>query len=175
VEREFDFFTAMDELTPPHRTGAEMIGDIAFNSSTLYRYATLAVHELYEQLARDADATAKAAAEFVRAFVFSMPDGRKNSFANYTIPDAVYAAIRHDRPVNLVGAFENPVQEENGYVTASMKRFRKYAQDVYARFASKPKKAYVIARDDAFEALGDASDSNALPESIAADIVEALR
>ncbi|MDR2356385.1 MAG: type I-E CRISPR-associated protein Cas7/Cse4/CasC, partial [Clostridiales Family XIII bacterium] len=40
VEREFDFFTAMDELTPPHRTGAEMIGDIAFNSSTLYRYAT---------------------------------------------------------------------------------------------------------------------------------------
>jgi CRISPR system Cascade subunit CasC len=174
VEKEFDFFTAMDDRAAANKTGAEMIGDIAFNSSTLYRYATLAVHELYEQLAQNADATAKATAEFIRAFVFSMPDGKRNSFANYTTPDAVYAAIRDDRPVNLVGAFENPVQEENGYVSVSMKRFREYAQNVYAHFVAKPKKAYTIAWDSAFEALGDASDSNALPERIAADVKAAL-
>jgi CRISPR system Cascade subunit CasC len=175
VETEFDYFTAMDDRAPASKTGAEMIGNVEFNSSTLYRYATLAVHELYGQLARDADATARAAAEFVRAFVFSMPDGRRNSFANYTTPDAVYAAIRGDRPVNLVGAFENPVPAENGYTAASLKRFGEHVQKVCTHFAAKPKKAYVIAWSEAFRALGEASDSDALPESIAADIRETLR
>jgi CRISPR system Cascade subunit CasC len=175
VEKEFDYFTAKDDLAPASRPGAGMIGDVEFNSSTLYRYATLAIHELYEQLARDADATAKAAAEFVRAFAFSMPDGRRNSFANYTVPDAIYAAIRDDRPVNLVGAFENPVQAENGYASASMKRLGEYAQNVCERFVPKPRKAYVIAFDSALEALGEASEAAALPEAVAADVREALR
>nr|WP_240030536.1 type I-E CRISPR-associated protein Cas7/Cse4/CasC [Thermus scotoductus] len=39
VDREFDFYTAVDDLNPKEETGAGMMGDVEFYSATLYRYA----------------------------------------------------------------------------------------------------------------------------------------
>ena len=44
---------AVDDLGPEDNAGAGHIGTVEFNSSTLYRYATVAVHELAGQLAAD--------------------------------------------------------------------------------------------------------------------------
>ncbi|HPF29185.1 MAG TPA: type I-E CRISPR-associated protein Cas7/Cse4/CasC, partial [Lachnospiraceae bacterium] len=46
IATEFDFFTAVDDLTPKDQAGAGMLGTVEYNSSTLYRYANVAVHEL---------------------------------------------------------------------------------------------------------------------------------
>lgn len=46
VQTEFDFYTANDDLSREDNAGAGMLGNIEFNSSTLYRYANVAVHEL---------------------------------------------------------------------------------------------------------------------------------
>mgnify|MGYP000850969476 CR=1 FL=1 len=50
VQTEFDFFTAIDDKKPDDNAGAGMLGTIEYNSSTLYRYANVAVHELLHQL-----------------------------------------------------------------------------------------------------------------------------
>ncbi|MGI6169957.1 MAG: type I-E CRISPR-associated protein Cas7/Cse4/CasC, partial [Christensenellales bacterium] len=70
VENEYDYYTAMDDRSPEDQAGAGMIGTIEFNSSTVYRYATVAVHDLKKNLG-DTDAATKAVREFVRAFVCS--------------------------------------------------------------------------------------------------------
>jgi CRISPR system Cascade subunit CasC len=175
AEIEFDYFTAVDDRSPEDRVGAGMVGTIEFSSSTLYRYATVAVHELYGQLAENADATAKAVVEFVRAFALSMPSGKINTFANHTPPAAVYAVIWDKRPVNLVGAFENPIKSTEGYTAASIRRLGEYAQNVYENLALKPEKAYVVALDGGLEALGVECDLAALLEQVGADIKGALR
>jgi CRISPR system Cascade subunit CasC len=175
AENEFDYYTAVDDRALGDNAGAGMIGTVEFNSSTLYRYATVAAHELYGQLAGDAGAAAKVIVEFVRAFALSMPGGKMNTFANRTMPDAICVAVREDHPINLVGAFENPVKPGDGYVAASIERLSKYAQKVYGSFASKPKKAYAVSLDGGLGEIADPCDLGTLLENLEADVQGALR
>ena len=129
VESEFDFYTAVDDLAPEDNAGAGMLGTIEYNAATLYRYANIALHEFYKQLKNDKEDTTKAVKLFVKAFVNSMPTGKINSFANQTLPQAIIVSLRADRPINLVSAFEEPVQSENGYVNKSIKKlFEEYTK-----------------------------------------------
>jgi CRISPR system Cascade subunit CasC len=143
VENEYDYFTAVDDLAPEDNAGAGMIGTVEYNSATLYRYATVAAHELFTQLTEDETALEKAIAEFARAFITSMPTGKQNTFANRTLPDAVLVTIRSDQPVNFAGAFEKPVKGE-GFVTASAEALKNYAEKLYGAFCGAPVKSYVI-------------------------------
>lgn len=108
VETEFDYYTAVDDENTED-SGAGMIGTIEFNSATLYRYTTVSVHQLLENLA-DPQATADAVRHFIDAFVRCMPGGYANSFAPRTLPHLVLVALREDQPVNLVGAYEKAVR-----------------------------------------------------------------
>lgn len=122
VQTEFDYYTAVDDLSAEDNAGAGMIGTIEYNSSTLYRYANVAVHELYRQLGEDKDSTVQALKLFIEAFVNSLPSGKINTFANQTLPQAVMVNIRDDRPVNLVNAYEEPVRPGNGFTKPSVER-----------------------------------------------------
>ncbi len=136
VSNEFDYFTALDDCKPEDTSGADHLGTVEFNSSTLYRYGTVAVHNLQEQLGSE---TASAVRGFLDAFVRSMPTGKQNTFANRTPADAVYVTFRRDQPVNLVGAFEEPVRAgDAGYVAASVKRLVDYAGQVCQDFVDMP-------------------------------------
>ncbi|MGI6214865.1 MAG: type I-E CRISPR-associated protein Cas7/Cse4/CasC [Christensenellales bacterium] len=121
IENEYDFFTALDDLSPENNAGAGMLGTIEFNSSTLYRYANVAVHEFIKQIG-DKDAAVKALNLFIEAFIKSMPTGKSNTFANLTLPGVVIVSLRRDRPVNLVTAFEEPVKSSSGYMDKSAER-----------------------------------------------------
>jgi CRISPR system Cascade subunit CasC len=145
AENEYDYFTAVDDRSADDNAGAGMLGTVEYNSATLYRYATVAAHELFKQLANDETALEKAVNAFVCAFVTSMPTGKQNTFANRTLPDAVMVAIRTDQPVNLAGAFEEPVKAgEEGYVKKSAKKLAEYAKEIYGDFCNEPAKSYVI-------------------------------
>ncbi len=133
VYNEFDYFTAVDDH---EQRAAAHIDTAEFNSSTLYRYATVAVHELAKTTGED---TAFVIRQFLDAFVRSMPTGKQNTFANRTPVDAVYVTFRRDQPVNLVGAFEKPVSAgDSGYVEASMKRLVEHAGQVCQDFVDAP-------------------------------------
>jgi CRISPR system Cascade subunit CasC len=139
VENEFDYFTAIDDNPPEDKTdaGAGMIGTVEFNSSTLYRYATIAVHDLIEKLG-EKEAAAEAVKAFVEAFVRSMPTGKINTFANHTPPDYVKVILREDMPINFVGAFESPIKPDNGYKKESIDRLQAYEEDIYAKWYAAP-------------------------------------
>lgn len=82
---------------------------------------------------------------FADAFICSMPTGKQNSFANRTLPDAVYVTIREDQPINLCGAFEKAVPKSaEGYAEASKKILKEYAEQVYETFADAPIKSFTV-------------------------------
>lgn len=170
VSNEYDYFTAVDDMSPEDNAGAAHIDTVEFNSSTLYRYATVAVHALHQQLEEDTLAAVKG---FVRAFVCSMPTGKQNTFANRTLPDALLVTVRQDQPVNLVGAFEKPVfAGEEGYVALSAKRLSEHANKVYQDFAGKPAYSFVVG--DALGELGERSSFDALLRNLDAVLVPVL-
>lgn len=143
VSNEYDYFTAVDDCGEEDTAGAGHLGTVEFNSSTLYRYATVNIRELAQNL--EPEELKLAVRGFGEAFVRSMPTGRQNTFANRTLPDMVYVAVREDQPINLAGAFEKPVSPgEEGYVKASEKALIGYAGKVYENYATAPSKAWMV-------------------------------
>jgi len=147
VETEYDYFTAVDDhkqRDAEEDAGAGMIGTVEFNSSTLYRYATVNVEGLLANLGDEA-ATRRAVEAFVRSFVRSLPTGKQNTFANRTLPDAVVVVVREDQPVNWVGAFETPVPTagEGGRVAESVVRLVAHAHDLASAFGTGSSTAWV--------------------------------
>ncbi|TDC10589.1 type I-E CRISPR-associated protein Cas7/Cse4/CasC [Streptomyces sp. 8K308] len=141
VESEFDYYTAVDDENDKGQTGAGMIGTIEFNSATLYRYATLGLHQLYANLGgteANAGDAAEAAKRFTETFATSMPTGHQNSFAHRTLPYLVVATLRADQPVNLISAFEKPVRGTNGLADASAARLAAEALAVRDTWGSVP-------------------------------------
>ncbi|NMA54973.1 MAG: type I-E CRISPR-associated protein Cas7/Cse4/CasC [Firmicutes bacterium] len=129
VQTEFDFFTATDDFSSVDDAGAGMLGTVEYNSSTLYRYANIAVHEFARQIG-DKELIINAVKLFVEAFVKSMPTGKINTFANQTLPQALLICLRQDRPVSLVSAFERPIRSSEGYVEKSIHRLTKEYKSV---------------------------------------------
>jgi CRISPR system Cascade subunit CasC len=150
VDIEYDYFTAIDDRAPEDTAGAGMIGTVEFDSATLYRYATVAIHELIEQLAYDKEAVSLATTEFIRAFITSMPTGKQNTFANRTPADAVLVSLRNDQPLNLVGAFEEAIRlksNESGFIKPSIAKLDEHHQEVLSNFASAPLQSWGVGTD----------------------------
>lgn len=172
VENEFDYFTAVDDRAPADNAGAGMIGTVEFNSSSLYRYATVDVDALARSLG-DTEATGRAVEAFVRAFVTSMPTGKQNTFANRTLPDAVVALVRDRQPVNLVGAFEEPVVAEgsNGRIAVAAQRLAEHSNAVDGAFSQPAVAGFVVstgAKTSVLEKLGTAGSLDALVSGVGA-------
>lgn len=163
---EFDYFTAVDDLAEEgEETGAGMIGTVQMMSSTLYRYATVNLEGLAENL-DSRDAAKVAAVEFVEAFIASMPTGKINTFANQTLPELVYVAVRDTRPVSLVNAFESPAEatEEKGRREVGAEALAQEATDVEKVYGFKPTAAFVMGLGQLAEPFEGIATEVALPE-----------
>lgn len=157
VDNEFDYFTAVDDRkADAAETGAGMIGTIEFNSSTLYRYATIDVDALHRTLG-DADATRAAVETFLVAFARSMPTGKQNTFAHRTLPDAVMVRLRDTQPINLVGAFETPIRETHsaGRVELAAAALARHTVAVENAFGERPVASWVTQVGDKTAVLAD--------------------
>lgn len=109
VEREFDYFTAVDDEGGADETGAGMIGQVEFNSATFYRYAVLDADKLLENLQGDSGLALAGTTAFTDALARAIPTGKQNTFAAHNPPSFVGVVIRHASPFNLANAFEKPV------------------------------------------------------------------
>lgn len=111
VEREFDFYTAVDDLKPEDTAGADMMGTVEFNSACFYRYAVVDWEKLKENLYGDAELAEKALKAFLEGFVVAEPTGKQNSFAAHNPPEFVAVSVRRNTaPRNLANAFETAIR-----------------------------------------------------------------
>lgn len=102
-----------------------------------------------------------------------MPTGKQNTFANRTLPDAVYVTIREDQPVNLCGAFERAVRKSaEGYAEPSKSALQAYAQQLYQSFAETPAKSFTVGTG--LEALAPAQPLNTMLDALEEAVKENL-
>lgn len=163
VHNEYDYFTAVDDCAREDNAGAGHLGTVEFNSATLYRYATVNAGVLAGFAGKEA---VNAIERFAESFIYSMPTGRENTFANRTLPSDIYICVRTDQPVNLCGAFERPVRAgQDDYVPASEKAFVEYAKNLYAAYDNAP---------DAEFGMGDGIGALVQPTALP-DVLSQLR
>lgn len=179
VETEFDYFTAVDDYLGEDETGAGMIGTVEFNSSTLYRYATLDVNRLVDNLG-DLAATQRATEAFIEAFVRSMPTGKQNTFANRTLPEAVVVLIRDSQSINLVRAFEQPVRESErtGRIKQASEALLTEALEIQRAYNETPCAGWVVRIGDdtaSLEGLGHNVSLDQLVTEVGAMVAERLQ
>ena len=113
---ESDYFTAMDDLlngADLDEKGAGMIGDVDYNASCYYLYASLDTDALRENLrfSEEPDAIVKKALPaLLRTMAFTDPSGKQNTFAGHVMPSAVMVECKEQKvPTSMVNAFVKPV------------------------------------------------------------------
>ena len=109
VEREFDYFTAVDDEAKAGEPVVQMIAHVEFNSATFYRYAVIDAAKLIENLHGDQDLALTGISAFAQALARAIPTGKQNTFAAHNPPSFVGVVLRHASPFNLANAFERPV------------------------------------------------------------------
>ena len=172
AENEYDFFTAVDDeknRSEEEDAGAGMMGTVEFSSATMYRYATVNLDMLAENLG-DGDAALRALEVFIKGFCLSMPTGKQNTFANRTLPETIVISVRDDQPVSLVGAFEEPVPEASGlgYIDRSVGVLAQYAETIEKNYGLTPLSSFVVALKDseAVSSLGERVSFADLPDRV---------
>ena len=163
---EFDYFTAVDDVSEDRDdTGAGMLGTVQMMSSTLYRFATINVDSLHANLG-STDAANAAIRAFLEAFVVSMPTGKQNTFANNTLPELVYVAVRDDRSVSLVNAFEDPVMAttEVSRRILGAERMAQEESEIEKNYGFVPRSAFVVALNDLGREFSGIATQTSLPD-----------
>ena len=120
ISVESDFFTAMDDLLNGgslDEKGAGMIGDVDYNASCYYIYASLDTDALREAL-KDADNAdkiiSKAIPALLHTMAFTNPSGKQNSFAGHVLPSCFMIECKEQKvPTSLVNAFAEPVRGQD--------------------------------------------------------------
>ncbi len=111
VEREFDFYTAVDDLKPEDTAGADMMGTVEFNSACFYRYAVVDWEKLKSNLQGDEELPEKGLRAFLKGFVVAEPTGKQNTFAAHNPPEFIAVSVRRNTaPRSLANAFETAIR-----------------------------------------------------------------
>lgn len=109
LSQEFDYYTAVDDLSG--ESGAGMIGDVEFNSSTYYKYLSLHWEKLVENLGGDTETARRAIQALLEAAATAQPSGKQNTFAAHSLPDLVLVEVRDKNlPVSYANAFIKPAR-----------------------------------------------------------------
>ena len=119
IASEVDFFTAIDDKTPEENTGSGHMGSIEFTSGTFYRYVSLNLGMLYDNLGNEEDVR-KAVIEFTKALYLAVPMARQRTQAGYCLWDFAHIYIRKGQEMQL--SFDKSVKSEgNGFLNSSIK------------------------------------------------------
>lgn len=121
VDREFDFYTAVDDRKPEDTAGADMMGTVEFNSACLYRYAVIDWEKLVDNLHADTGLAAKGARAFLEGFVVAEPTGKQNTFAAHQPAEFIAVSVRRDAsPRSFTNAFERPIRPNRADALTTM-------------------------------------------------------
>lgn len=166
--REFDYFTAVDDLSG--ETGAGMIGDMEFNSSTYYKYFNIHWETLVKNLGGDTEIALNGVTALIEAAALAQPSGKQNSTAAQNLPDFVLVeAGRKNIPVSYANAFLEPAYQgrQTSLMQNSMIRLGTYAQQLQHAYGLNGARAYFTTEadpsDELKQSLAFATDVESLP------------
>ena len=116
VANEVEFFTALDDYSRlvqesgEHTPGSGHMGTLEYNSATYYRYISLDLGQLWENLGGNDIASAVDA--FVRALYVAVPSARQSTQSGACPWDYARILVRRGQRMQL--SFEKPVQHAAG-------------------------------------------------------------
>ena len=157
VEREFDFYTAVDDLKPEDSSGADMMGTVEFNSACFYRYAVVDWEKLVGNLQGDRELAGKGLVAFLEGFVVAEPTGKQNTFAAHNPPEFVTISVRNNTaPRNLSNAFETAirVRKDESLTRRSAEEMVKKAITLQAAFGGAEKTFHLNLVEAKFDGSG---------------------
>lgn len=146
--QEFDYYTAVDDLSG--ESGAGMIGDVEFNSSTYYRYLNVHWEQLVANLGDDIPVARKAVLVLLEAAAKAYPSGKQNAFAAFNLPDVVLVEVMHDNlPVSYANAFLKPARPsgDQSLMDASVAQLSDYMNRVIPVYSLEGQRAYTALQD----------------------------
>lgn len=116
---ESDYYAAMDDLITgkdSNNIGAAMLGDIDYNSSCYYIYASIDTEKLKDNLRNVPEGETlveNAIPAIIKAMAFTNPSGKQNSFAGHVLPSAVLVECKEKKiPLSYVNAFVEPAKAD---------------------------------------------------------------
>jgi len=128
VESDIDWFTAVDDL---QETGSGHLGTQEFSAGVFYRYASLNLGQLQENLGGvDRDKALDIAAHLVHMLATETPNAKQRTFAAFNPADLVMVSFS-DFPLSLANAFESPIRsQQQGYLKPSIEALNGYWEKV---------------------------------------------
>jgi CRISPR system Cascade subunit CasC len=153
LKQEFDYYTAMDDLKPESEPGADMIGDVEFNSCTYYKYLNVHWDELLKNLGDDRTIARRAVLALLEAAAMAHPTGKQNSFGAFNLPDFVLVEVSNrNLPVSYANAFLKPVSgfSDKSLMVNSVEKLSEYVARLSKVYNLEPKRAYLTVDNLAF-------------------------
>ncbi len=135
VDGDIDWFTAVDDLNQEvGETGSAHLDTTEFSSGVFYRYASLNIRRLQENLGDvDRKQALEIAAHVLHMMATVVPTAKQNTFAAFNLADFAFISFS-DQPISLANAFENPIKLKGGLLTPSIEAFVEYHKTVYHAF-----------------------------------------
>ena len=170
---EVDYFTGVDD-DPHGRLGAGLIQEAQFTSATFYKYFSLSWEQLVTNLAGDADLARAALGAFLDAAVKVVPSGKRNSYGNTNLPDAILVEIKDTNvPTNYANAFVAPARPhanregEHDIITESIRMLAQYVREVNQGYGLAPTRLWYLTREKDHETdFGDGERKASLSELV---------
>jgi CRISPR system Cascade subunit CasC len=125
VDGDIDWFTAVDDMvSEAGETGAGHLNTQEFSSGVFYRYASLNLRQLQENLGgAPRERALEIASHMAHLLATVVPSAKQQSFAAHNLADAVLVTVG-DMPISLANAFEQPVRAngESGFRAPSLQK-----------------------------------------------------
>lgn len=128
VDADIDWFTAVDDL---QELGSGHLDTQEFSSGVFYRYASLNISQLQENLGNAPRKKAlEIASHVLHLLATVVPSAKQQSFAAHNLADLVVVSFS-GIPVSLANAFEEPIKPGPGFIKPSVKALHEYWQAVH--------------------------------------------
>lgn len=136
VDTDIDWFTAVDDLNQETgETGSAHLDTTEFSSGVFYRYASLNLRQLQENLGDvDREQALDIASHVLHMLATVVPSAKQNAFAAFNLADFALVSFS-DQPISLANAFENPVKARgNGFMEPSINALLDYHKTISSAY-----------------------------------------
>lgn len=162
-DADIDWFTAVDDLVQEEKSqrsvggteegkgeqGSGHLDTQEFSSGVFYRYASLNIGQLQENMGGTSREQAlEVAAHVLHMLATVVPSAKQQTFAAHNLADLMLASFS-DLPVSLANAFENPVRQKGeGFLKPSLDYLNSYWSKVHKGYGLNESCAEFTLADD---------------------------
>ncbi len=146
VDADIDWFTAVDDL---QAQGSGHLDTQEFSSGVFYRYASLNIKQLQENLGDvNREEALKVAKHILHLLATIVPSAKQQSHAAYNLADLALVSFS-DLPISLANAFETPIRaaQNGGFLQPSIKELLAYWQKTNHKYSLEESVALFSLRD----------------------------